>query len=265
MPEGDNLFRAATTLHRALAGAFVTAFRTDLPALRAAADARPLLGLRVEKVEARGKNLLVRFEDGRMLRTHLRMSGSWHLYRSGERWQRPENQARCAIESDRGFVAVCFNAPVVQLLTEFELRGTDVARLGPDATTDSFDVDEALRRIRERPEAMSCEALLAQRAMAGVGNVIKSETLFLRKADPFRRVAEFSDAELAALIAEAHRQLVANRSGGPRTTRRALTGPRLWVYGRSGEPCLRCGETVRMRRVGQGLRSTYYCPACQAS
>jgi endonuclease-8 len=101
--------------------------------------------------------------------------------------------------------------------------------------------------------------------MAGVGNVIKSETLFLRKADPFRRVAEFSDAELAALIAEAHRQLVANRSGGPRTTRRALTGPRLWVYGRSGEPCLRCGETVRMRRVGQGLRSTYYCPACQAS
>jgi endonuclease-8 len=263
VPEGDNLFRAATVLQRALAGGRVASFRTDVPALRAAAADRPLEGLRVEKVEARGKNLLVRFEDGRVLRTHLRMSGSWHLYRSGEEWQRSERQARCAIETDGGLVAVCFNAPVVQLLSEFQLRGTDVAQLGPDATADSFDAREALRRIRERPDAMLCEALLAQRAMAGVGNVIKNETLFLQKTDPFRRVGEVSDARLAALVAEAHQQLVANRSGGTRTTRRAMAGPRLWVYRRAGEPCLRCGETIRMRRAGQGLRSTYYCPACQ--
>jgi endonuclease VIII len=263
VPEGDNLYRAATALQRALAGGRVVSFRTSEPVLRSLVEDRPVEGRRVEKVEARGKNLLVFFDDGRALRTHLRMSGSWHLYRSGERWQRPERQARCAIETDGGFVAVCFNAPVVQLVTPFELRATDVARLGPDATTDSFDAGEALRRMRERPEAMLCEALIAQRVLAGVGNVIKSEALFLRSLDPFRCVGDVPEADVTALIAEAHRQLVANRSHGPRTTRRALTGPRLWVYRRAGESCLRCGAIVRMRRAGQGLRSTYFCPSCQ--
>lgn len=263
MPEGDNLFRAAATLQRALTGGRVVSFRTGEPALRSAVEDRPVEGRRIEKVEARGKNLLVVLDDGRALRTHLRMSGSWHLYRSGEHWQKPERQARCAIETDRGFVAVCFNAPVVQLLTPFELRATDVARLGPDATTDAFDAAEALRRMRERPDAMLCEALLAQGVLAGVGNVIKCEALFLRKLDPFRRVADVPDEQLAALIDEAHRQLVANRSHGPRTTRHALTGPRLWVYRRAGNLCLRCGTPILLRRSGEGLRATYSCPSCQ--
>jgi endonuclease-8 len=263
VPEGDNLFRAAATLQRALAGGRVVSFRTSEPGLQSILDDRPVEGRCIEKVEARGKNLLVFFDDGRALRTHLRMSGSWHLYRSGEKWQRPERQARCSIETDRGFVAVCFNAPVVQLVTPFELRATEVARLGPDATTDAFDADEALRRMRARPDAMLCEALLAQRVLAGVGNVIKSEALFLRRLDPFRRVGELPEPELAALIDEAHRQLVANRSHGPRTTRPALTGPRLWVYRRAGDPCLRCGAIVQMRRAGEGMRSTYFCANCQ--
>ena len=261
MPEGDNLFRAATALHKALAGARVRDFRSDVPLLRRELDARPLAGKRIEKVEARGKHLLIRFEDGRSLRTHLRMRGAWHLYRSGEAWQRSERQARAAIETDTGFVAVCFNAPVVELTTDFDLR--DLERLGPDATTDAFDPSESLRRMRARGELSIGEALLVQRAMAGVGNVIKAEALFLCGQDPFRRVSEVSDEQLARLVAESHRLLVANRESGPRTSRNALTGPRVWVYGRSGKPCLRCGTIIRMRRQGTMGRSTYYCPSCQ--
>jgi endonuclease-8 len=224
-------------------------------------DQKPLAGARIESVGARGKNLLVRFDDGRSLRTHLRMRGSWHLYRSGERWRRPEHRARVAIVTDSGFVAVCFDAPVVQLGTEFAMR--DLEKLGPDATADDFDAAEAKRRIRARPELTIGEALLLQRAMAGVGNVIKAEALFLCRENPFQRVAEVSDERLDGLVATAHQLLVANRESGPRTSRNALTGSPLWVYGRSGKRCLRCGSRIAMRRQGALARSTYYCPRCQ--
>lgn len=262
MPEGDNLFRAATALRKALQGSRVVSFRSDVPRVLHALEDKPLRDARVEGVDARGKHLLIRFDDGRILRTHLRMSGSWHLYRSGERWRRPERNARAALETDAGFVAVCFDAPVVELSTAFGLR--DLEELGPDATADAFDAGEALRRIRARGHLPIGEALLVQRAMAGVGNVVKAEALFLCRQDPFQRVDEIPDARLARLVEEAHLLLVANREAGPRTSRNALSGPRLWVYGRSGKPCLECGETVRMRRQGALARSTYYCPRCQA-
>jgi endonuclease VIII len=261
MPEGDNLFRAATALRKALQGARVAAFHSDVPRVLRELEEKPLDGARIESVEARGKHLLVGFDDGRILHTHLRMSGSWHLYRKGERWRRPERNARAAVETDGGLVAVCFDAPVVELTTAFGLRGLD--RLGPDATTDGFDAAEALRRLRARGEMPVGEALLAQGALAGVGNVIKAEALFLCRQDPFQLVDAVPEAQLERLVAEAHRLLVQNREAGPRTSRRALTGPRLWVYGRSGKPCLECGDTVRMRRQGALGRSTYYCPRCQ--
>jgi endonuclease VIII len=261
MPEGDNLFRAATALRKALQGSRVVRFRSDVPRVARALEDAPIDGARIDAVDARGKYLLVRFGDGRILRTHLRMSGSWHLYRAGEPWQRPERNARASIETDGGFVAVCFDAPTVELATSFGLR--DLEGLGPDATTDAFDAAEALRRLRARGELAVGEALLVQRAVAGVGNVIKAEALFLCGQDPFQRVADMPDAALARLLDEAHRLLVKNRESGPRTSRNALTGPRLWVYGRSGKPCLKCGGTVRMRRQGLLGRSTYYCPRCQ--
>jgi endonuclease VIII len=261
MPEGDNVFRAATALRKALQGSTVIGFRSDVPGVLRAVEHKPVRGTRIADVEARGKHLLVRFDDGRALRTHLRMNGSWHLYRSGEAWRRPERNARAAIETDGGFVAVCFDAPVVELANGFGLR--DLSLLGPDATADSFDAAEAQRRLRARGELPVGEALLLQRALSGVGNVIKAEALFLARQDPFQRISDIADERLARIVAEAHRLLARNRESGPRTTRFTLTGPRLWVYGRSGKPCLECGATVRMRRQGTLGRSTYYCPRCQ--
>ena len=252
MPEGDTIFRAATQLRKALVGARVTQFQSDrLPG--------PLpVGERIEAVEARGKNLIVRFEKGRALRTHMMMSGSWHIYRAGEKWQRPAWQARVTVQADNGFLAVCFNAPVVEWLRE-----ESIARLGPDATTDAFDEAEALRRLRALPDRSLGEALLTQSALAGVGNVIKCEALFRCRADPFARVAEVPEEKLRAVVDNSHRLLVKNRGGGLRTSRDSLDGGRLWVYGRSGKPCLVCGTTVKMRRQGPAGRSTYFCPACQ--
>lgn len=262
MPEGDNVFRAATALRQALQGARVLRLETEDALVRRALEEKPLAGARIDSVGARGKNLLVRFEDGRALRTHLRMHGSWHLYRSGERWRRSERRARVSIEADSGFVAVCFDAPVVQLGTEFAMR--DLEKLGPDATADQFDAVEARRRLRSHSHLAIGEALLVQRAMAGVGNVIKAEALFLCGQDPFQRVSDVSEDRVATLVDTAHRLLVANRESGPRMSRNALTGSRLWVYGRSGKPCLRCGTTIAMRRQGSLARSTYYCPRCQS-
>jgi endonuclease-8 len=251
MPEGDTIFRAATTLRRALQGARVESFESER------LGPGPV-GERIESVEARGKNLLMRFEKGRALRTHMMMNGSWHIYRRGERWRKPQWQARVAIGADNGFVAVCFNAPIVEWLRE-----ESIARLGPDATTDEFDAAEAVRRVRAQSDRSIGEVLLTQSALAGVGNVIKSEALFRCRQDPFARVVEISDDRLREVVADSHALLVRNRAGGPRTTRESLDGGRYWVYGRSGKPCRVCGVPIRMRRQGASARSTYFCPSCQ--
>jgi endonuclease-8 len=251
MPEGDTIFRAATTLRKALQGARLKRFESERLG-------RGPLGERIAAVEARGKNLLVRFEGGRALRTHMRMNGSWHLYRAGERWQKPAWQARVVLEAENGFVAVCFNAPVVEWL-----RDDSVARLGPDATADDFDPEEAIRRVRALGDRSIGEALLAQSALAGVGNVIKCEALFRCRQDPFAPVGDILEEALRKLVAESHALLVRNRVSGPRTTRESLDGGRFWVYGRSGKPCRVCGTPIRMRRQGAAARSTYFCATCQ--
>ena len=257
MPEGDTIFRAATALRKAVEGARVVRFRSERLEARP-----PLEGQLIALIEARGKNLIVHFEDGRALRTHMKMTGSWHLYRSGEKWQKPGWQARVAIVADNGFEIVCFNAPVVELLSAGQLLA-ELGSLGPDATTDHFDAAEALQRLRALAETPIGEALLDQRALAGLGNVIKSEVLFIERQDPFRPVSALSDEQLGKLIAEGHRVLVRNRAGGPRVTRESLDGERHWVYGRSGKPCRVCGAPIELRRQGAQGRSTYYCPRCQ--
>lgn len=267
MPEGDTVYRAATVLRRALVGGTVSGFHSDVPQVVRAAARASVIGRAVSAVETKGKHLFIRFGDAPddlVLRSHLGMQGSWHIYRPGEPWQRPERQARVVIESER-YVAPCFNAPTVELRTARELAAdAQLAALGPDAMSDGFDVDDAVRRLRARSDRAIGVALLDQRALAGVGNVFKSELLFLRRISPFQQVAELDDIQLRGLADEAHRQLVANRGGGTRVTRPGA--PRhqtLWIYGRAGKPCRICGTTVRLQRQGDAGRTTYYCPTCQ--
>jgi endonuclease-8 len=193
------------------------------------------------------------------------MTGSWHLYRPGERWWKPAHRAVAVIRTE-AFIAPCFSAPVVELLTRRQAaRHPDLVGLGSDAITVDFDAKDAKARLRRYAEAEIGVALMNQRILAGVGNVFKSEVLFLRRLSPFAKVGTLPEAEIDALLGEAHRLLLANRTRGERVTRSGLDRrERLWVYGRSGEPCPVCGTTLRMRRQGLDARSTYYCPACQS-
>jgi endonuclease VIII len=280
MPEGDTLYRAAETLRKALLGKQVRSFESSVPEVAQVANRVRITGRVVSSVEARGKHLLItlseappgdeeatgteRADSDYVLHTHMRMNGSWHLYRPEERWQKPARLAVVTIHTE-DFVAPCFSAPVVELLSARQAeRHPDLSALGPDAMTESFDAAEARARMRRRGDAEIGVALLNQRVMAGVGNVYKSEVMFVKGVSPFARVADLSDEVLDGLIAESHRLMRLNDRRGGRRTRFTLNArEKLWVYGRSGEPCYRCGETIRMRRQGLDARSTYYCPGCQ--
>lgn len=261
MPEGDTIHRTAHTLRRTIGGrTLLSVDWGDRPGLPSDGD---LAGRRVAGVEARGKNLLVWLSDGRCIHTHLRMTGSWHVYRPGERWRKPVRRSVVALHTDE-WVAVCFSAPVVRLLTEGRVeRDDDLRHLGPDLARTDVDLAEARDRLRSAGRLQIGVALMRQRLVAGVGNVYKSEILFLEGLDPFRRVAEHDDAELDRLLRRANQLLLANLGGGPRVTRLDRRGERLWVYGRSGRPCRRCETQLAMRRQGREGRSTYFCPACQ--
>jgi endonuclease-8 len=274
MPEGDTLFRTAAGLRPYLVGRTVIAARTGGPG--AVPQVARIVGREITAVEALGKNLLIRFDDGLEIRTHLRMNGSWHRYRPGERWRRPPGRARLVLEVP-GAIAVCFDAPVVEL---FETRAEPVhhtlGQLGPDLLDPKFDPKEAHRRVRapERAQQEIGDVMLDQRAMAGVGNVYKSEVLFLEKVDPFAPVSSIDDDSIDRIIETSRRLLVDNtRPGGPagRTTTldpktgAKLAPSRLWVYDRAGRPCHRCGTILESAPQGAELpRTTYWCPSCQA-
>jgi endonuclease VIII len=265
MPEGDTIFRTADVLRAALVGRRITAARAQpRPGLRRVPDLSVLVGATVRGVEPRGKHLLIGFDNGLTLRSHLRMSGSWHRYRPGERWQRPMHQASAVLETAAS-VAVAFSTPVVELLTDADLRRSQPLReLGPDLLAREFDEDEALHRLRERDGEQLGNALLDQRAVAGIGNVYKSEVAFLEGLDPWALVARFEDGELRGALRTARRLLQANTRGGARvTTGNAARGAGLWVYGRGGRPCRRCATPIRHARQGQLARLTFWCPHCQ--
>jgi endonuclease VIII len=275
MPEGDTIFRAARTLHLALAGRVVTRFETVLPALQRVHEDQPIVGRSVEAVRAVGKHLLVEFSGGHVLRTHMRMNGSWHIYKPGERWHRARAAMRIVLANEE-YVAVAFDVPVAEFIASRDLvRHRELAALGPDMLSPDFDQDAAVARLRERPDAAVADALLDQRAAAGVGNVFKSEALFVSRLDPFRLVASLTDDELRRAVEVSRRLLRENvidaaRTGTPewggsrRTTRRMDPGARLWVYGRTGRPCRVCGSPVSCRKQGRDARLTYWCPTCQA-
>lgn len=271
MPEGDTLYRTAAGLRPYLVGRAVTAARAQGPG--PVPQVHRVIGHTVELVDSVGKNLIIRFEGGLEIRTHLRMNGSWHRYRPGERWRRPPSRARLVLEVP-GAVAVCFDAPVVELLeTRAEALHPALGRLGPDLLADDFDAAEARRRLRDPSRANTevAVALLDQRALAGIGNVYKNEVLWIERVSPFDRVSDVDDEALDRLIATARRLLVANATATRGPERVTTSGDRdapglLYVYGRGGRPCRRCRTPIRSMRQGIDLpRTTYWCPACQGS
>ncbi|MDP9148559.1 MAG: hypothetical protein M3O36_01250 [Myxococcota bacterium] len=263
MPEGDTIHRAAKRLSRALAGKIVTRCESSIPAI---AGAR-LTGRRVDEVMARGKYLFVRFDDGRVLLSHMRMVGSWHLYKEGERWWLPAHTARVVLavgpsNGDQALVAVCFAAPLMRLVGERRAQHA-VRRLGPDVMTDEFDAKAAVQRLQANGERAIAEALLDQTNLAGVGNIYKSEVLFAERIDPFTTVAALSGAQLTAVVMRAHSLMRSNLAAGRtrRTTTPVESSGRFAVYRRKGRPCPRCGCPIA--RAVQATRATYYCPRCQ--
>ena len=275
MPEGDTIFRATRALQKALAGKVVTGFETTVAKLASADDQSSITGRTVERVEARGKWCLIFFSSDLILLTHMRMSGSWHIYRTGERWQAPHSAMRVVIACGN-VQAVGFRIPVAELHTARSLeRAAHISELGPDVLSASYRVDEAAWALREygraHPDAEIGNVLLNQHVIAGVGNIFKSEIAFAAQVNPFRRMRTITDRELERIAEIAQRYMLANvvesegnANAGARGTTRAMDrGGRLWVYRRQGQECRRCGAIIEMRRQGTGARSSYWCPSCQ--
>jgi endonuclease VIII len=253
VPEGDTLVRTAEGLRPYLLGRTVTAASARAPGPKV----DRLVGAAVSAVEAAGKNLLIRFDNGLEVRTHLRMQGSWHRYRPGERWRRPPGRARLVIEVP-GSVAVCFDAPVVELL-EQRAEGLHpvLGRLGPDLLRDHVDTGEILRRLRDpgREDLPVAVALLDQGVLAGIGNEVKNEVLWQARVSPWKAVHDLDDAALVRLVGLA-REVLRQGAGTGRRPRH--------VYRRAARPCPRCGTMIRVEHQGRDLpRLTFWCPTCQ--
>jgi endonuclease VIII len=274
MPEGDTIFRTARRLQQALAGRTITRFESVMPGLAGPAIPERLRGRQIESVRAHGKWLVIHLSGDLGLLTHMRMHGSWHVYRPGERWQRSRAGLRILIEAD-AFVAVAFEVPVAELLTGQALaRHPALLALGPDLLDETFDAQEAARRIREQGRRPINEVLLDQRVLAGVGNVFKSEVLFAVAINPLAPAGLLDDAQLSAIVSTARRLLRANVqeetgrtrltwTGYRRTTGRADPRAALWVYGRTGQGCRRCGTPIVAAKQGADARLTFWCPQCQ--
>ena len=241
MPEGDTIWRAAAALRPRLVGK---------PVAEAWPEAmRRLEGACVTAVEANGKHLLIRFDSGLVLHTHMRMTGSWHLYRPGERWRKPAGLARVVLKN-ADTVAVLFSAPVVELLRE---RDLDLGHLGPDILGPTFPIDEAADRARRSGRRTLGEVLLDQRVVAGIGNIYRCESLWRLRLDPLANLASVPDDQLQAAFTEARALMQA-----------ALRGrvPHA-VHGRTGRACPRCQGRIRVTNLGDPPRLLYYCPTCQ--
>lgn len=276
MPEGDTIYRSARALQRSIGGQVVTGFETGLAKLARIDDDTPLKGRTIEKIESRGKWLLIHFSGDLILLTHMLMSGSWHLYRSGERWRRARSGMRIVIRTAE-WEAVAFNVPVAEFHTPLSLaRHPHIQKLGPDILSKEFTVDTGIERIvryaREAPAVEVGVALLDQKVISGLGNVYKSEVAFAAAVNPFRTMKTLSFCEMQRILEIANRFMKVNvmegggivtYSSGRQTRRTMRSQGRLWVYRRQGQECRRCGATILMCKQGIQARSTYWCPECQ--
>jgi endonuclease VIII len=242
MPEGDSLHRAAQRL-QVLVGEHVEV-ETPNPRASGKGIAELLNGLRLERVEAVGKNLLLSFEGGHVVRSHLRMTGRWRVS--------PRGAARTGLPwlilRGRTHEAALWNGPVL------ELGGRGLRRLGPDILHVPPDLDRMVANLRRDPSRAVGESLLDQRLLVGIGNIWKAECLWAARVSPWAPVGTLGDSELRELLYEAHR-LMRTGLGGARSLRRA--------YRRAGRPCPRCGELIRSRGQGDDNRIAYWCPGCQ--
>jgi endonuclease-8 len=277
MPEGDTIHRIASALRERLLGRTVRRLY-----LRERGELRELHGREVRRVEAHGKHLTIELGGEVGLRVHLGMKGRLRSYPATAAPTSPALPLVIATTED----AFAFpRASQVELFRGRPERQPAIARLGPDLLDPDADPDAQLDTIVTRARAPRCfgrplgELLLDQSVAAGIGNVYKSEVLFVQRLDPFAPAGSLSEADLHALYARARELLRDNlRPGYRQTVKRedlrsarpqdqpgapGPPGSRLWVYGRSGEPCLQCRTPIRMRRQGHAARSTYYCPKCQ--
>lgn len=257
MPEGDVVWAAARRLHEALAGRMLT--RSEFRVPRAAgAD---LTGRAVHEVVSRGKHLLARVDGDLTVHTHLRMEGSWRIRPASDPTPR-DHRVRLVL-ANAEWQAVGYSLGIVELVRTSQ-EDRVVGHLGPDLLGPDWDLAEAVRRLRERPERPVGEALLDQTRLAGIGNLYKAEALFLRGVDPWQAVGEVADLE--ALVELARRLIDANKERVDQsTTGVRRPGETTWVHGRAGRPCRRCG--TRVKRADQGDRPqeriTFWCPHCQ--
>lgn len=262
MPEGDTIHKTARRLRDALAGHRVVRFemRRDPHGVRA-----PEPGTTIETIDARGKHLLMTFDDGATLHTHMQMTGAWHTYRPGERWRRPTHRARVIIEVDTEATAVCFDAPVVELTRTGRVAAPSRAKraleqLGPDLATADTNFDAVMQNLgRVDPGLEIGVVLLDQRVAAGIGNVFKSEILWRERVDPFVALGAVDAETRRRLYERAHEFIVANLQ----TRRRVTYQGGYAVYRKARRPCPRCRTAIRTKRQGDPPRSTYWCPVCQ--
>ncbi len=257
MPEGDTVYRTAQNLTAVLAGQQLTRCDIRVPAF-ATVD---LSGAVVDEVVSRGKHLLIRIGEY-TIHSHLKMEGTWHVYRPGTKWRRPEWQAR-AILANAEWTVVGFQLGLLEVVARGDEQSV-VGYLGPDPLAADWDADEALARLMADPLREVGLALLDQRVIAGLGNVYRNELCFLRGVLPTRPVGEVGHPE--KLVTLAQRLMVANKDRVDRTTTGTRRGATTWVYRREGQPCLRCGTPIEHGWLGDSeleLRDTYWCPRCQ--
>lgn len=261
MPEGDTIYRSAVTLRPALEGIVIARARLRDRQF----EVERIIGSTVTSVEARGKHLLMHLSAGGAIHSHMGMTGSWHIYRPGELWRKPTHYAALELGMPTLDV-ICFSPKLLELLTADQLRRRpQLTRLGPDLLACDFDVPGAVARFRQYDALPLGEAVMNQTIVCGIGNVYKSDLLFLMGFDPFAVVAKFGDEELSRMLEKARSLMRRNLSGAPRQTRYRGDGRRLWCYGRSGEECFRCGAIIQLRRQGDAGRTTCWCPMCQPS
>ena len=254
MPEGDTLWNHAARLRPALVGEAVTDLRVHRNRKKG-----PRPGVAVESVEAAGKHLLIGFDDGVILHTHLQMTGEWHLYRTGERWRHDPGAMRAMVATEQ-HQAVCFAAHTVALYHPAE---TDLPweRIGPDLCVPPVDTDQIVVNLAATPQDRQlADVLLDQTLAAGIGNVYKSDTLWFCRTSPFAALGDIDETKRRLLFDTAATLLQQNLG---RTKRQTFRNG-LAVYGRNRRDCHRCHSTIKVIEHGDDLlRLTYWCPRCQ--